>query len=105
MHSLLQDLRFGCRVLARHRGFTATSILVLALGIGINAGIFTLINSLLLRPACPRAHPARLSACTARSGRRGAAPGFLLSEFRGPARRARALHPSGGTQPVDGRRH
>ena len=50
MHSLLQDLRFSFRVLGRHRGFTATSILVLALGIGINAGIFTLINSLLLRP-------------------------------------------------------
>ena len=50
MQSLLQDLRFSLRVLARHRGFTATSILVLALGIGINAGIFTLINSLLLRP-------------------------------------------------------
>src|SRR5688572_18364377 len=50
MHSLLQDLRFSLRVLARHRGFTATSIVVLALGIGVNAGIFTLINSLLLRP-------------------------------------------------------
>ena len=50
MHGLVQDLRFSFRVLSRHRGFTATSILVLALGIGINAGIFTLINSLLLRP-------------------------------------------------------
>ena len=57
MHSLLQDLRFSFRVLSRHRGFTATSVLVLALGIGINAGIFTLINSLLLRPRLSSAAP------------------------------------------------
>ena len=57
MHSLLQDLRFSFRVLSRHRGFAATSILVLALGIGINAGIFTLINSLLLRPRVSGGEP------------------------------------------------
>jgi predicted permease len=57
MHSLWQDLRFSFRVLSRHRGFALTSILVLALGIGINAGIFTLINSLLLRPRLSSAAP------------------------------------------------
>ena len=50
MLTLWQDIRFSLRVLARHRGFTLTSIAVLALGIGVNAGIFGLINSLLLRP-------------------------------------------------------
>jgi len=50
MLTLWQDVRFSLRVLARHRGFTFTSIAVLALGIGVNAGIFGLINSLLLRP-------------------------------------------------------
>ena len=50
MHTLWQDVRFSIRVLSRHRGFTLTSILVLALGIGVNAGIFSLINSILLRP-------------------------------------------------------
>src|SRR5262245_59332344 len=50
MQTLWQDVRFSLRVLARHRGFTATAVTVLALGIGVNAGIFTLINSLLLRP-------------------------------------------------------
>jgi putative ABC transport system permease protein len=50
MLTLWHDIRFSLRVLARHRGFSLTSILVLALGIGVNAGIFSLINSLLLRP-------------------------------------------------------
>src|SRR5262245_61143060 len=50
MLTLWQDVRFSLRVLARHRGFTFTSVAVLALGIGVNAGIFGLINSLLLRP-------------------------------------------------------
>jgi predicted permease len=50
MYTVWQDIRFSVRVLARHRGFAITSILVLALGIGVNAGIFGLINSLLLRP-------------------------------------------------------
>ena len=61
MQTLWQDIRFSLRVLARHRGFTLTSIAVLALGIGVNAGIFSLINSLLLRP--------RVSACGRRDGR------------------------------------
>jgi predicted permease len=50
MQTLWQDIRFSVRMHARHRGFAVTSVLVLALGIGVNAGIFSLINSLLLRP-------------------------------------------------------
>ncbi|HZB24587.1 MAG TPA: ABC transporter permease, partial [Vicinamibacterales bacterium] len=50
MQNLWRDVLFSLRVLARHRGFTLTSIAVLALGIGVNAGIFGLINTLLLRP-------------------------------------------------------
>src|SRR5688500_38705 len=50
MQTLWQDIRFSLRVLARNRGFALTSVLVLAMGIGVNAGIFSLINSLLLRP-------------------------------------------------------
>src|SRR5688572_21076357 len=47
---MLQDLRYSVRLLFRHPGFTLTAIGVLALGIGVNAGIFGLINGLLLRP-------------------------------------------------------
>lgn len=47
---MLQDLRYSVRLLLRHPGFTLTAVCVLALGIGVNAGIFGLINGLLLRP-------------------------------------------------------
>src|SRR3954468_6708734 len=60
MDRLLQDLRFGLRVLWRDRGFAVTALLTLALCIGINAAIFAVVNSVLLRPL-PVHDPQRLA--------------------------------------------
>jgi predicted permease len=50
MTTVLQDLRFGCRLLRRQPGFTAVAILVLTIGIGINTAAFSFVNALLLKP-------------------------------------------------------
>jgi len=59
MNGLLQDLRYGFRMLAKRPAFTLVAMLTLAVGIGANTAIFSLVNAVLIRQL-PFAHSEKL---------------------------------------------
>jgi predicted permease len=67
LETLLQDLRFALRTLRRDRAFACVVVLVLALGIGANVAVFSVVNTILLRPL-PFRDPGRLVWFTANEG-------------------------------------
>ncbi|MGB0033926.1 MAG: ABC transporter permease, partial [Candidatus Acidiferrales bacterium] len=77
MSGLLQDLKHSVRMLKKSPGFTAVAILTLALGIGANTAIFSVVNAVLLRPL-PYNDPGRLMQVWEKNPKRGF-PEFAVS--------------------------
>ena len=91
MRTIWQDLRYSARLLLKHPGFTLTAVGVLTLGIGVNAGIFGIINGLLIRPLAGADAPGEVvgvyshDRTTQRGFRSFSYPGFVdLREAGGP---------------------
>jgi predicted permease len=93
MGTLFQDLRFAFRQLGRAPSFAITAVLTLALGIGANTAIFSLVNSLLLRPL-PVQNPGQVAELAEALGKGPMFPNFSLPEFKQV--RAEASHSFSG---------
>src|SRR3954469_10875075 len=79
---MLHDLRFAIRTLAKNPGFTAVAVTALALGIGVNATVFSLANAILFK-GLPFADSERVVFLTSANSHRFAGPGGIsYADFR-----------------------
>jgi predicted permease len=81
MTSIGRDIRYACRLLVRHRGFTVTAALVLALGIGANTTIFTIVDAMLLRPLVGRTDSVVVGVYSRDRSQAGAYRAFSYPEY------------------------
>jgi predicted permease len=78
METILQDVRYGVRLLLKHRAFSVVAILTLAIGIGVSTALFSVVDAALLRPL-PYPHPEELVGVTIRETHFGRAGWYAPS--------------------------
>jgi predicted permease len=101
MTTLLQDMRYGLRLLLKSPGFTIVAMLSLALGVGANTAIFTIVNAVLLR-SLPFSHPDRLVKIVANNRGVGARDiGLSVPEFDDLRSRAGVFDQVSATVPIE----
>src|ERR1700733_1503615 len=103
MNHLWKDVQYGVRMLASQPGFTLAAVLVLALGIGANSAVFSLINAFLLKPIAVQ-KPGELAGLYSRDTKRSDLRGWGRTSHRpapllphGPRRSKRATTSSART--------
>src|SRR5215471_16671212 len=81
MGTLLQDVRYGFRILVKNPGFTGVAVLTLALGSGINTAVFSVVDSFLLRPL-PVDDPSQITILDRPQKQGFALPLFSVLDYR-----------------------
>jgi predicted permease len=76
LETIWQDLRYGARMLVKARGFSLIAVITLALGVGVNISVFSVLEAVLLKPL-PYHEPDRLVWLTSTNSSLGVAPTFL----------------------------